>query len=57
MKIYMLSVPMYDSEIWNIGKRNKRTIEASEVFSGMYWRRLLRITWKDKGRNVDVLKV
>jgi len=51
-KCYVWSTLLYGSEAWTMGKREMSRIEAFEMW---VWRRMERISWKDKVRNEEVL--
>jgi len=51
-KCYVWSVFLYGSETWTIRKVDEKRIEAFEMW---LWRRMMKIRWIDKVKNVDVL--
>ena len=53
IKICILSVALYGSETWTLGKNEERVINAFEKRS---WRRMLKIKWTDRITNDEVFK-
>ncbi|XP_063601514.1 uncharacterized protein LOC134777611 [Penaeus indicus] len=53
LSLYILPVAAYESECWTVNKEAQRRITAFEMWC---LRRMLRISWKDKVKNVDVLE-
>ncbi|KAI5644176.1 reverse transcriptase (RNA-dependent DNA polymerase) domain-containing protein [Phthorimaea operculella] len=53
IKTYIWSVALYGSESWNITKKDKDHLEAFEMWC---WRRMLKISWREKVTNVEVLE-
>ena len=49
----MWSTLLYGSESWTLKKRDVEKIEAFEMW---IWRRMLKISWKDKVTNEEVLQ-
>jgi hypothetical protein len=43
----------YGSESWTVRKKERKTIDASELWT---WRRILRVLWPEKGPNFSILK-
>ena len=52
VKCYIYPIVLYGSETWTMLKESERRIEAFEMW---VYRRLAKISWKDKVRNEDVL--
>jgi endonuclease/exonuclease/phosphatase family metal-dependent hydrolase len=52
-KCFVWSVLLYGMEAWSINKSMEKKLEAFEMWC---YRRMLRISWKDKIKNEDVIK-
>ena len=48
LKVFVCSVALYGSKTWTISRRERRRIEAFEMWC---YRRMLRIRWVDKVTN------
>ena len=53
VKSYVWSTLMYGCEAWTINKNMVKRIEAAEMW---FYRRMLKISWSDRVRNVEVLQ-
>ena len=53
LKCYVWSTLQYGAETWTIGKAMCKRLSAFELWT---YRRILKISWKDKITNEDVLK-
>ena len=53
LQCYIEPILMYGCEAWTINKETQRKLEAVEMW---FLRRMLRISWKEKKSNEDVLK-
>ena len=53
VKAMVFPVAMYGSEIWTIKKADHRRIDAFELWC---WRRLLRVPWTARRKNLSILK-
>ena len=53
LNTYVMSVFTYGAETWTINKENERNIEALEMWC---IRKMLKISWKDKVNNKEVLR-
>lgn len=54
MKAYVWSVALYGCETWTVGKREKKRLEAFEMW---YFRRIQRVSWQDRITNEEVLQM
>ena len=54
VKTLVWSVLLYGCETWTLGKEEKRRIEAFEMW---VWRRMIKVSWKDKVTNDEVLRL
>ena len=52
VKCYIYPIVLYGSETWTLLKESEKRVEAFEMW---LYRRLAKISWKDKVRNEDVL--
>ena len=52
LKTYVWSTLMYGSESWTISRELKAKLSAAEMW---FYRRMLRISWRDRVTNEDVL--
>jgi exonuclease III len=52
-KCFVWSVLLYGAETWTLREHEKKKLEAFEMWM---WRRMLKISWKDKVSNVKVLE-
>ena len=52
LKTYVWSTLMYGSESWTITRELKAKLKAAEMW---FYRRMLRISWRDRVTNEDVL--
>jgi len=53
VKAFVWSIALYGSETWTLQKSDIRRIEAFEMW---IWRRMLKISWTEHKKNVEVLK-
>ena len=53
IKCYIYPIVLYGSETWTLLKESVKRIEAFEMW---IYRRVARISWKDKVKNTDVLE-
>lgn len=53
LRCYVFSILLYGAETWTL---KKETIKKLEAFELWLYRRILRISWKDKITNVEVLR-
>ena len=53
VKCLVSSVAMYAAETWALREVDRKKIEAFEMW---IWRRMAKISWRDKITNDDVLK-
>ena len=53
MKTLVWRAMTYGAEAWTLKAEEKKRIQAAEMFC---CRRLQNVSWKDKRRNVDILK-
>ena len=53
MKTLAWTTMTYGAEGWTLKAEEKKRIQAAEMFC---YRRLQNVSWKDKRRNVDILK-
>ena len=49
----ILSVAVYESETWTLGKNEERVLNACETWC---WRRMLKIKWTDRIKNGEVFQ-
>ena len=54
VKSFIWSVALYGSETWTIKAKDKKHLEAFEMW---VWRRMLKISWRDHKTNEDVLRM
>ncbi|XP_060520407.1 uncharacterized protein LOC132698368 [Cylas formicarius] len=52
LKCYVFSVLMYGAESWTLTETMCRRLEAFEMWT---YRRMLRVSWVDRVRNIDIL--
>jgi hypothetical protein len=48
-----MTLSLYGSEAWTVGKVDQKGLEAFETWC---WRRMLKIKWTDKIRNEEVYR-
>ncbi|KAI5700378.1 hypothetical protein M8J77_008043 [Diaphorina citri] len=53
LKTYIFSIFTYGCESWTISESMERRINALEMW---FYRRMLKISWRDKVTNIDVLR-
>ena len=53
LKGYIWSTMLYGCESWTMRKRERKRLEAAEMW---FWRRMLRISWIDRVTNEEVLR-
>jgi hypothetical protein len=53
IKVYVWSTALYGCEAWTIGERDKKKIEAFEMWC---WRRMYKVKWVERKTNVEVLR-
>lgn len=53
LRCYVFSILLYGVEAWTINSNEMRRLEAFEMWC---YRRILKISWIDKVRNLDILK-
>jgi hypothetical protein len=53
IKAYVWSVMTYGSEIWTLGRQEKKRLEAAEMW---LLRRVNRTSWMDRKSNEEALK-
>ena len=51
-KCYVWSVALYGAETWTLRREEEKRLEAFEMW---VWRRMEKISWTDKVKNVEVL--
>ena len=54
LKAYVWSVLLYGCECWTINNSIKKKLEATEMW---FFRRILKISWKEKRTNQEVLEM
>lgn len=54
VKSYVWSVLLYGSETWTLTAQDKKKIKAMEMWT---WRRLLCISWTERKRNEEILRI
>ena len=54
VKGFVWSVALYGSETWTIKAKDKKHLEAFEMW---IWRRMLKISWRDHKTNEEVLRM
>ena len=52
-KTYVWSILLYGCETWTITAETKKNLEAAEMW---FYRRMLRISWKEKRTNESILE-
>ena len=52
-KVKLVKILVWSAEAWTLCKADKNRIMAAEMW---FWRRLLKISWKEKKTNASVLK-
>ena len=53
LKTYVWSILLYGCETWTITSETKKNLEAAEMW---FYRRMLRISWKEKRTNESILE-
>ena len=53
LKTYVWSILLYECETWTITAETKKNLEAAEMW---FYRRMLRISWKEKRTNESILE-
>ena len=53
LKTYVWSILLYGCETWTITAETKKNLEAAEMW---FYRRMLRISWKEKRTNESILE-
>ena len=53
LKTLIWSIVSYGAEGWTLRKKNIKKLEATEMW---FYRRMLRISWKDKKTNISILQ-
>ena len=53
LKTYVWSILLYGCETWTITAETKKNLEAAEMW---FYRRMVRISWKEKRTNVSILE-
>ena len=53
IKSTVWNVALYAAETWALTKASRKLVEAFEMW---IWRRMLKISWRDKVTNEEVLK-
>ena len=53
LKTYVWSILLYGCETWTITAGTKKNLEAAEIW---FYRRMLRISWKEKRTNESILE-
>ena len=53
LKTYMWSILLYGCETWTITAETKKNLEAAEMW---FYRRMVRISWKEKRTNESILE-
>jgi hypothetical protein len=52
VKCYIWSIALYGAEKWTLRKVDRKCLESFEMWC---WRRMEKISWTDRVRNVEVL--
>jgi hypothetical protein len=52
VKCYIWSIALYGAETWTVRKVDQKYLESFEMWC---WRRIEKISWTDRVRNVEVL--
>ena len=53
LKTLIWSIVSYGAEGWTLRKKNIKKLEATQMW---FYRRMLRISWKDKKTNISILQ-
>ena len=53
LKTYVWSILLYGCETWTITAETKKNLEAAEMW---FYRRMVRISWKEKRINESILE-
>ena len=53
LKTYVWSILLYGCETWTITAETKKNLEAAEMW---FYRRMVRISWKEKRTNESLLE-